>query len=80
MPTPQEGGLWDTLIYIPLNADPEDFLSTSAPEDGWKELWQIFLALRAHDQRIEENLAELLHLYIPKVDSLVRSHGRGYWK
>ena len=60
-------------IYIPLNADPEDFLSTSAPEDGWKELGQIFLALRAHDQRIEENLAELLHLYIPKVPERVHT-------
>ena len=52
-------------ILIPPNADPEKWLSTSAPEDGWQELGQILLALRAHDQRIEDNLAELLQLYVP---------------
>ena len=52
-------------ILIPPNADPEKWLSSSAPEDGWQELGQILLALRAHDQRIEDNLAELLQLYVP---------------
>ena len=52
-------------ILIPPNADPEKWLSASAPEDGWQELGQILLALRAHDQRIEDNLAELLQLYVP---------------
>lgn len=52
-------------ILIPPNADPEQWLSTSAPEDGWQELGQILLALRAHDSRIEDNLADLLHLYLP---------------
>ena len=52
-------------ILIPPNADPERWLSTSSPEEGWQELGQILLALRAHDQRIEDNLSELLTLYIP---------------
>ena len=52
-------------ILIPPNVDPEKWLSASAPEDGWQELGQILLALRAHDQRIEDNLAELLQLYVP---------------
>ena len=53
-------------ILIPPTADPEKWLSNSDSEEGWQELGQILLALRAHDQRIEENLEELLHLYIPK--------------
>ena len=52
-------------IVIPPNADPESYLSHSGPEDGWQELGQILLALRAHDSRIEDNLADLLHLYVP---------------
>ena len=46
-------------ILIPPNADPESWLSSSNMEEGWQELGQILLALRAHDQRIEENLSEL---------------------
>ncbi len=53
-------------ILIPPNADPEMWLSTSEMEEGWQELGQILLALRAHDQRIEDNLEKLLQLYIPK--------------
>ena len=53
-------------IVIPPNADPEQWLSTSNKEEGWQELGQILLALRAHDQRIEDNLEALLHLYVPK--------------
>ena len=60
-------------IVIPANADPEQWLSTSEKEEGWQELGQILLALRAHDQRIEENLAELLHLHIPKAPEVVRT-------
>ena len=52
-------------IVIPANADPEQWLSTSEMEEGWKELGQILLALRAHDNRIEEELEHLLQLYIP---------------
>ena len=60
-------------ILIPPTADPERWLSTSDSEEGWRELGQILLALRAHDQRIEENLEELLHLYIPKPPPLERT-------
>ncbi len=53
-------------IVIPPNADPEQWLSSSNMEEGWAELGQILLALRAHDSRIEEKLQELLQLYIPQ--------------
>ena len=46
-------------ILIPPNADPEQWLSVSSMDEGWQELGQILLALRAHDQRIEDNLADL---------------------
>ena len=52
-------------ILIPPSVDAESWLQTSGPEDGWQELGQILLALRAHDSRIEENLSELLRVYIP---------------
>ena len=60
-------------ILIPPNGDPERWLSSSNMEEGWQELGQILLALRAHDQRIEDNLSELLHLYIPKVPESLRT-------
>ena len=47
-------------IVIPPSADPESWLSTSDMDEGWQELGQILLALRAQDQRIEDNLADLL--------------------
>ena len=58
-------------IVFPPNADAESWLSNSSPEEGWQELGQILLALRAHDQRIEENLSGLLQLYLPKVPEKV---------
>ena len=60
-------------ILIPHHADPERWLSSSNMEEGWQELGQILLALRAHDQRIEDNLADLLHLYIPKAPESLRT-------
>jgi len=60
-------------IRIPPAADPEKWLSTSDQEEGWQELGQILLALRAHDQRIEENLGELLQLYISKPPPVERT-------
>ena len=60
-------------ILIPPTADPEKWLSNSAAEEGWQELGQILLALRAHDQRIEENLEELLQLYVPKPPPVERT-------
>lgn len=60
-------------IHIPPSGDPENWLKTSAPEEGWQELGQILRALRAHDSRIEDNLEELLHLYIPKPPPVERT-------
>ena len=58
-------------ILIPPEADPEEWLQTSSKEDGWQELGQILLALRAHDSRIEDNLSELMQLYIPPAPETV---------
>ena len=52
-------------ILIPPNVVPEDWISSSAPEEGWQELGQILRALRAHDSRIEDELTELMQLYLP---------------
>ena len=60
-------------IVIPRNADPESWLSTSSPEEGWQELGQILLALRAHDNRIEDELSELLRLRLPKTPEKVHT-------
>jgi len=60
-------------IRIPPTTDPEKWLSTSDWDEGWQELGQILLALRAHDRRIEDNLGELLQLYIPKPPPMERT-------
>ena len=60
-------------ILIPPNVDPEQWLSSSDMDDGWQELGQILLALRAHDQRIEDELADLLYLYIPEPPEIERT-------
>ena len=60
-------------ILIPPYADPERWLSTSDMAEGWQELGQILLALRAHDQRIEDDLADLLQLYVPKPPEVQRT-------
>ncbi len=60
-------------ILIPPNADPERWLSTSDMDEGWQELGQILLALRAHDQRIEDELEDLLYLYVPKPPEVQRT-------
>ena len=52
-------------IVIPADHDAETWLATSAKEDGWQELGQILLALRAHDSRIEDELSTLLKVYAP---------------
>ena len=58
-------------IVIPPQADPEEWLQTSSKEDGWEELGQILLALRAHDERIEDQLSELITLYVPPAEEVV---------
>ena len=60
-------------IVIPLDADAENFLKNSNPQDGWKELGDILLALRAHDDRIEDRLAELMTLYLPPEPEVVKT-------
>ncbi|MCY4174535.1 MAG: DEAD/DEAH box helicase family protein [Cyanobacteria bacterium MAG CAR3_bin_5] len=76
-------------ILIPASADPEQWLSVSSMEEGWQELGQILLALRAHDSRIEDNLEDLLQLYVPKppetlgtIVAVARGEDRriSYWK
>ena len=60
-------------IVIPLDHDAENFLKNNGPQDGWKELGDILLALRAHDERIEDRLAELLTLYLPPEPEVVKT-------
>ena len=53
-------------IVIPPNVDAERWLSnTNNPDDGWQALGQILMALRAHDDRIEERLGDLMSVYLP---------------
>ena len=60
-------------ILIPPHVDPETWLSTSGPEEGWQELGQILRALRAHDSRIEDELSDLIELHIPPPPEEVRT-------
>ena len=60
-------------ILIPPYADPETWLSRSDKEEGWNELGQILLALRAHDERIENELGKLFSLYLPKPPEMERT-------
>ena len=60
-------------IVIPLDTDAENFLKTSNPQDGWKEIGDILLALRAHDERIEDRLAELMTFYLPSEPEVVKT-------
>ena len=60
-------------ILFPPSADPETWLASESQEQGWQELGQILLALRAHDKDIEENLEDLLYFYMPKPPATERS-------
>ena len=60
-------------ILIPPSADPESWLKNSDASEGWQELGEILLALRAHDKRIEEELEHLLYLYVPDPPPAERS-------
>ena len=74
-------------ILIPQKVDAELWMSNSSPDHGWQELGQILRALRSHDQRIEDNLSELMEIYIPNheddVATLIAIGGEGrrtkYW-
>ena len=52
-------------ILLEPTGDPEEWLSRSSKDEGWQELGQILLALRAHDQRIEDQLEDLMYFYLP---------------
>ena len=53
-------------IVIPPNVDAESWLAnTNNPDDGWQALGQILMALRAHDDRIEDKLGNLMSVYLP---------------
>lgn len=52
-------------IPIRQDVDAETWLRTSGPEEGWKILGDILLALRAHDERIEDKLSHLMQIYLP---------------
>ncbi len=46
--------------------DAERWLATTNnPDDGWQALGQILMALRAHDDRIEERLQDLMSVFLP---------------
>ena len=60
-------------IVIPPNANAEDWLSNAPPEEGWQELGQILQALRAHDGRVEDELASLLQLHLPPAPEKVHT-------
>ena len=60
-------------ILISPKDDPETWLATSGPEEGWQELGQILRALRAHDSRIEDELSDLMQLHIPPTPEEVRT-------
>ena len=64
-PGKQLGYVICPVLIPPNESDPEWWLSNARPEEGWTELGQILLALRAHDDRIEHELASLLQIHIP---------------
>ena len=56
-------------VLIPPDQDAEGWLQISGPEDGWQELGQTLRALRAHDSRIEDNLADQMIWCLPPAPS-----------
>ncbi len=61
-------------IVIPPSTNAEHFLKHSTPDEGWKELGQILQALRAHDCRIEDQLSELMEIYLPSQSDDAKDH------
>ena len=52
-------------VVIPPGVDAERHLAMSDKHEGWRELGDILQALRAHDQRIEDALPEMLTIQLP---------------
>lgn len=59
-------------IIIPDDTDAETYLSSHGRE-GWKTLGQVLLALRGHDDRIEDQLKDLLTIYAPRAPERIRT-------
>ena len=59
-------------IIIPDDTDAETYLSSHG-RDGWKTLGQVLLALRGHDDRIEDRLKDLLTIYAPRPPDKIRT-------
>ncbi|MDE0251825.1 MAG: DEAD/DEAH box helicase family protein [Gammaproteobacteria bacterium] len=66
------------FIFVPIVIPPrqiaEDYLRRVNSETGWKELGQILQALRAHDGRIEDELEDLMELWLPAESKESRDH------
>ncbi len=52
-------------VVIPEGVDAEAHLAISDKHEGWRELGEILQALRAHDQRIEDALPQMLTIQLP---------------
>lgn len=65
-------GLIIVPIIIPDDTDAETYLCSHGRE-GWKTLGQVLLALRGHDERIEDRLKDLLTIYAPRPPERVRT-------
>ncbi len=52
-------------VVIPPGVDAERHLAVSDKHEGWRELGDILQALRAHDQRIEDALPDILTVQLP---------------
>ena len=55
-------------LEIPPTQNAEAWLEGCENTEGWRELGQILNALRAHDGRIERELAKLMHIAVPPQD------------
>ena len=63
--TKKEMGYIVVPLAIPPGQNAEAWLEGCESTEGWRELGQILNALRAHDGRIEHELAELMHVVAP---------------
>ena len=55
-------------VVIPQGVPAERHLATSDQTEGWQELGGVLEALRAHDERIEDKLGEMLSISLPAED------------
>lgn len=69
----KEFGIIFCPLVIPQNQNAEDWLAMSPSNHGWKELGQVLLALRSHDDRIETKLKDMLIVRLPPERKVERS-------